>query len=72
MQQSKLSDLDQNQTFVPTEITKDEFMVTNAVFNPKTIDVMYRRSMIMKNEFRVSQMNHDRARDAYKKLTNFK
>lgn len=61
-----------NQIFVPIQITKDEFMITNAVFNPKNIDTMHRRSILMKSNFRASQLNQDRARDAYKKLTNFK
>lgn len=47
-------------------------MITNSVYNSKSIDCMYRRSMLMKNNFRTSQINLDRARDAYKKLTNFK
>lgn len=47
-------------------------MITNAVFNPKNIDTMHRRSILMKSNFRASQLNQDRARDAYKKLTNFK
>jgi hypothetical protein len=55
-----------------TEITKDEFMITNLAYNPLNTDMMYRRSMLMTNNFRTSQMHQDRARDAYKKLTNFK
>ena len=49
-------------------------MITNLAFNPKNHDmnILYRRSMLMKNSFRNSQINQDRARDAYKKLTNFK
>lgn len=47
-------------------------MITNSAYNQKSLDMMYRRSMLMKNSFRNSQINQDRARDAYKKLTNFK
>jgi hypothetical protein len=47
-------------------------MITNSAFNQKNLDIMYRRSMLMKNSFRNSVINQDRARDAYKKLTNFK
>lgn len=61
-----------NQIYVASEITKDEFMISNSAYNPKNLDIMYRRSVLMKNSFRASQIHHDRARDAYKKLTNFK
>lgn len=47
-------------------------MINNLAINPKTLDIMYRRSLLMKNSFRNSQINQDRARDAYKKLSNFK
>lgn len=47
-------------------------MITNLAYNPKNLDMMYRRSVLMKNSFRASQIHHDRARDAYKKLANFK
>lgn len=47
-------------------------MISNMAYNPKNIDMMYRRSVLMKTNFRASQINQDRARDAYKKLTNFK
>jgi hypothetical protein len=61
-----------NTSYIPIEITKDEFMISNSAYNSKTLDIMYRRSMIVKNSFRNSQINQDRARDAYKKLANFK
>lgn len=47
-------------------------MITNLAYNPLNTDMMYRRSMLMATNFRTSQMHQDRARDAYKKLTNFK
>ena len=61
-----------NTSYIPIEITKDEFMISNSAYNNKTLDIMYRRSMLVKNSFRNSQINQDRARDAYKKLANFK
>ncbi len=61
-----------NASYIPIEITKDEFMISNSAYNNKTLDIMYRRSVIVKNSFRNSQINQDRARDAYKKLANFK
>lgn len=47
-------------------------MITNWGYNTKTLDSMHRRSIIVRNSFRNSLINQDRARDAYKKLTNFK
>ena len=61
-----------NTSYTPIEITKDEFMISNSAYNNKTLDTMYRRSVVVKNSFRNSQINQDRARDAYKKLANFK
>lgn len=50
-------------------------MISNAAYTTytgKTLDCMYRRSVLVKNSFRTSMINQDRARDAYKKLANFK
>lgn len=47
-------------------------MITNFAMNNKNVDMMCRRSVAMKSSFRKSQVHRDRARDAYRKLTNFK
>ena len=47
-------------------------MITNSAYNPKNVDIMSRRSVAMKSSFRKSLAHKDRARDAYRKLTNFK
>lgn len=47
-------------------------MITNSAFNTKNADIMSRRSIAMKFSIRESQAHKDRARDAYRKLNNFK
>lgn len=47
-------------------------MISNSALNTKNTDIMSRRSIAMKCSFRESQAHKDRARDAYRKLNNFK
>lgn len=47
-------------------------MIRNNVYNEMCMDTMYRRSLLMTENFKNAQLVQDRAREAYKKLSNFK
>jgi hypothetical protein len=47
-------------------------MITNLAYNSNYIDILSRRSLLMKLNYKATQIQQDRSRDAYKKLSNFK